>query len=124
MADHNVEVPWLRQERLKNMIIKYLSASKNSKSFNQHIAHSFLFQMRYDSLLDPEKWPSDGQKCSANPSFWPSHSVLLSCLLPNHPFSNFVFSGQAQPIFLKFTLVFPNTLNLMTPTHFVQKQLI
>ena len=38
----------------------------------------------------------------SNPCFLPTLSVVLLCLLPNHPFSNSDFSGQGQPIFLKF----------------------
>ena len=58
--------------------------------------------MRYDSLLNSKKWPSDRPKGSATPCFLPTLSVLLLCFLPNHPFSNLDFSGLGQPIFLKF----------------------
>ena len=58
--------------------------------------------MRYDSLLNSKKWPSDRPKGSATPGFLPTLSVLLLCFLPNHPFSNLDFSGLGQPIFLKF----------------------
>ena len=68
----------------------------------QQIAQISPFQMRYDSLLNSKKWPSDSLKGSATPCFLPTLSVLLSCLLPNHPFSNLDFSSLGQPIFLKF----------------------
>ena len=58
--------------------------------------------MRYDSLLNSKKWPSDRPKGSATPCFLPTLSVLLLCFLPNHPFSNLDFSGLGQPVFLKF----------------------
>ena len=61
--------------------------------------------MRYDSLLNSKKWPSDRPKGSATPCFLPTLSVLLLCFLPNHPFFNLDFSGLDQPIFLNFHLV-------------------
>ena len=45
------------------------------------------------------KWQS---KRFSNPLFLPSLSVVLFCLLPNHPFSNLDFSGLGQPFFLNF----------------------
>ena len=45
---------------------------KHSKIFNQQIAQISLFQMRYDSQLNPKKWPSDRPKGSA---------TLVSCQL-------------------------------------------
>ena len=75
---------------------------KNSKHLNQQIAQIYLFPMRYDSLLNSKKWPSDIPKGSATPYFLPSLSVVLFCLLPNHPFSNLDFSGLGQPFFLNF----------------------
>ena len=57
--------------------------------------------MRYDSLLNSMKWPSDSQKGSATPCFLPTLSVVLFCLLPNHPFSKLGFSGLIQQIFVK-----------------------
>ena len=57
--------------------------------------------MRYDSLLNSLKWPSDSQKGSATPCFLPTLSVVLFCLLPNHPFSKLGFSGLIQQIFVK-----------------------
>ena len=40
------------------------------------------------------------------PSFLPSHSVILFCLLPNHYFSNLGLSDLGQPTFLKFNFFF------------------
>ena len=74
VADTNAEACWLTPGQLKIMIIKYLSAEKISRFFNQQTAQTFLFKMRYDSLLNPGKWPSDVQKGSANSSFCPSHT--------------------------------------------------
>ena len=58
--------------------------------------------MRYDSLLNSKKWPSDSSKGSATSCFLPSLSVMLSCLVPNHHFSTLDFSGLGQSVFLKF----------------------
>ena len=58
--------------------------------------------MRYDSLFNSKKWPSDRPKSLVTPCFLLTLSVLLLCFLPNHPFSNLDFSGLGQPIFLKF----------------------
>ena len=80
--------------------------------------------MKYDSLLNSKKWPSDSPKGSATPCFLPTLSEVLLCLLPNHPFSNLDFSGLGQPIFLKFVLVSPNGLNLTTDPHFLKIYLI
>ena len=77
LVDQNIELPLLRQGVLKNMAIKYLSVIEYSRFFNQQIAHTFLFQMRYGGPLNPEKWSSDRQFGSANPCFWPTHSVML-----------------------------------------------
>ena len=77
--------------------------------------------MRYKRLLNQKKWLSDRLKGSANPSFRPSHSVLLLCSL--HPFSNLDFSGLLQLIFLKLIVLSPNTLNLTTDTKFLEKHL-
>ena len=61
--------------------------------------------MRYDSLLNFKKWPCDSSKGSGTPTLWPSHSVKLFRVLPNHPFSNLDCSGLECSIFLKFDLV-------------------
>ena len=55
--------------------------------------------------LNSQKWPSDSSKGSGTPTIWPSHSVKLFSLLPNHSFSNLGFSGLGQQKFLKFDLV-------------------
>ena len=61
--------------------------------------------MRYDSLLNSKKWPSDSPKGSATPCFLPTLSVVLFWLLSDHPFSNLDFSGLGQSIFLKLDFV-------------------
>ena len=114
VAGQNVRLLGLIPGLPKNITLKYLSVGKYSRFFIQQIAQISLFQRRYDSLLSSEKWPSYRQKGSANPSFWLSHSVLLPCLLPNHPFSNLDFTGLFQNIFLKLVLLSHDTLNLTT----------
>ena len=89
----NVELTCMRPAQLKNMLKNSYLFKKNSKTFNQQIAQISPFQMRYDSLLNSMKWPSDSQKGSATPCFLPTLSVVLFCLLPNHPFSKLGFSG-------------------------------
>ena len=61
--------------------------------------------MRYHSLLNSKKWPGDSPKGSGTLCLWPTHSVQLFCLLPNHPFSNLGFTGMNQSIFLKLCFV-------------------
>ena len=60
--------------------------------------------MRYDSLFNSKKWPSDSSKGLVTPAFWPSHSVRLLYVLPNYPFSNLDCSGLEWENFLKFDL--------------------
>ena len=67
------------------------------------------------------KWQA---KRFSNPCFLPTLSVVLLCLLPNHPFSNLDFSSLGQPIFLTFVLVSPNGLNLTTDAPFLKMYLI
>ena len=50
-------------------------------------------QMRYDSLFNSKKWPSDSSKGSVTPTLWPSHSVKLLYAMPNYSFSNLGCSG-------------------------------
>ena len=78
--------------------LKLAICLKNSKNLNLQIAQISLFQMRYDSLLNSKKWPSDSPKGSATPCFLPTLSVLVFSSLPNHPFSNLDFTGFGQPI--------------------------
>ena len=59
------------------MLVKYIFVIQLSIFFNQQIAQSPLFQMRYDSLLSSEKWPSDSPKGSGTPCFRPTHSVQV-----------------------------------------------
>ena len=46
----------------QNMIIKYLSVGLQSWFLYQQVAWNSLFQMRYDSLPNSEKQPSDCQR--------------------------------------------------------------
>ena len=50
----------------QNMIIKYLSVWLQSWFSYQQVALIILFQMRYDSLLNSMKQPSDSQRGSNN----------------------------------------------------------
>ena len=45
-----------------------------------------LFQIRYDSLFNSKKWPSNSSKGSVTPSFWPSYSLKLLYVRPNYTF--------------------------------------
>ena len=70
-------------------------------------AQTSLFQMRYDSLLNSEKWLNDSPKGSGTPCFrptqWSGTTVVL--LIIKSPFSNSGFSGLDQQFFLKFDFV-------------------
>ena len=59
------------------MVRKYLSVGQISKFIYQQIALDVLFQMRYGSLLNSNKQPSDSQRGWGNPCFHIS-LVLLS----------------------------------------------
>ena len=73
--------------------------------FHRQIAHTSLFQMRYDSLVNSKKWPSESSKGSGISTFCQSDSVKLFCLYPNYYFSNFHCSSLEWQNFLKFDLV-------------------
>ena len=75
------------------------------KIFYQQVAQNLLFQMRYDSLFNSKKWPSDSSQGLVPHTFWPSHIVKLPDVLPNYPFSNLDCSGLEWQNFLKFDLV-------------------
>ena len=53
---------------------------KNSKNLDPQIAQTLFFQMRYDSMPNSEKWPSDIQKGSGTSCFHTT-LVLLFCFL-------------------------------------------
>ena len=63
--------------------LKLAICLKNSKNLNLQIAQISLFQMRYDSLPNSKKWPSDSPKGSATPCFLLTHSVVLLMLQCN-----------------------------------------
>ena len=63
----------------QNMIIKYLSVGLQSWFSYQQVALNPLFQMRYDSLPNSEKQPSDSQRGWSNSCF---HISLVLFLLP------------------------------------------
>ena len=62
VTDQNVEGSWQTPGRPQNMVIKYLSVGQISIFLYQQIALDALFQMRYDSLPNSKKQPSDSQK--------------------------------------------------------------
>ena len=49
------------------MLVKYIFVIQLSIFFNQQIAQSPLFQMRYDSLLNSKKLPGNSPKGSGTP---------------------------------------------------------
>ena len=63
----------------QNMIIKYLSVGLQSWFSYQQVALNPLFQMRYDSLANSKKQPSDSQRGWSNSCF---HITLVLLFLP------------------------------------------
>ena len=59
VTDQNVGRIWSSPARLKIMLENSYLYEKIQKDFHQQIAQTRLFQMRYDSLPNPEKQPSD-----------------------------------------------------------------
>ena len=80
VTDQNVEVCWLTPGLLRNMLENRYLYEKIQKILNQQIAQTLLFQMRYDSLPNSKKQPSDRQRGWGNPCFHIT-PVLLSPLL-------------------------------------------
>ena len=80
VTDQNVEVCCLTPALLKNMLENSYLYKKIPKILNQQIAQTLLFQMRYDSLPNSKKQPSDRQRGWCTPCFHIT-SVLLSPLL-------------------------------------------
>ena len=62
----------------KIMVIKYLSVGQIAKIIYLQIALDVLFQMRYGSLLNSNKQPSDIMRAEATPVF---SSVQYCCFL-------------------------------------------
>ena len=60
------------------MVRKYLSVGQISKFIYQQIALDVLFQMRYGSLLNSNKQPSDSLRAEATPVF---SSLQYCCFL-------------------------------------------
>ena len=60
------------------MVIKYLSVGQMTRFIHQQIAVDVLFQMRYGSLLNSNKQPSDSLRAEATPDF---SSVQSCCFL-------------------------------------------
>ena len=65
------------------MVRKYLSVDQISKFIYQQIALDVLFQMRYGSLLNSNKQPSDSLRAEATPVFssLQYYCFLLFCFL-------------------------------------------
>ena len=80
VTDLNVEVCWLTPALLINMLEKSYLYEKIPKILNQQIAQTLLSQMRYDSLPNSKKQPSDRQRGWGTPCFHIT-PVLLSPLL-------------------------------------------
>ena len=78
MTDQNVEGGWQTPARPQNMVIKYLSVGHMSRFLYQQIALDVLFQMRYDSLPNSNKQPSDSLKAETSPVF---SSLQYCCFL-------------------------------------------
>ena len=62
----------------QTMVRKYLSVGQISKFIYQQIALDVLFQMRYGSLLNSNKQPSDSLRAEATPVF---SSLQYCCFL-------------------------------------------
>ena len=80
VTDQNVEVCWLTPVLLRNMLENSYWYEKNPKILYQQLAQTLLFQMRYDSLPNSKKQPSDRQRGWCTPCFHIT-LVLLSPLL-------------------------------------------
>ena len=63
----------------QNMIIKYLSVGLQSWFSYQQVALNLLFQMRYDSLPNSNKQPSDRHKALGTPIFTSKHECFAYC---------------------------------------------
>ena len=69
---HFKKSPVVKARTSKKHALKIAICYKKFKKINRQIAQTSLFQMRYDSQLNPKKWPSDRPKGSA---------TLVSCQL-------------------------------------------
>ena len=79
VTDQNVEGSWQTPGRPQNMVIKYLSVGQISRFLYQQIALDVLFQMRYDSLLNSNKQPSERMKAEATPVFTSKQACFVYC---------------------------------------------
>ena len=61
------------------MIIKYLSVGQWSWLLHQQVALNVLFQMRYESISNSKKQPSDSQKAKATPVFTLNQACFAYC---------------------------------------------
>ena len=78
-TDQNVEGGWQTSGRPQNMVIKYLSVGQMSTFLYQQIAPDVFFQMRYDTLLNSNKQPSDRMKAEATPVFTSKQACFVYC---------------------------------------------
>ena len=74
----------------QNMIIKYLSVGLQSWFSYQQVALNLLFQMRYDSLPNSNKQPSDRQRAFGTPIFTSKQDCFAYC------FAQWAFLGSAN----------------------------
>ena len=79
VTDLNVEGGCQTPGRPQNMVIKYLSVGQMSTFLYQQIAPDVFFQMRYDSLLNSNKQPSDRMKAEATPVFTSKQACFVYC---------------------------------------------
>ena len=75
----NIQASLVDPGEYQNMIIKYLSVWLQSWFSYQQVALIILFQMRYDSLLNSKKQPSDSQRGLSSSCF---HITLVLLFLP------------------------------------------
>ena len=61
------------------MVIKYLSVGQESWFSYQQVALDVLFQMRYDSMHNSKKKPSDRQRGETPPVFTPLKACFAYC---------------------------------------------
>ena len=79
VTDQNVEGDCQTPGRPQNMVIKYLSVGQMSRFLYQQIALDVLFQMRYGSLPNSNKQPSDSLKSEATPVFTSKQDCFAYC---------------------------------------------
>ena len=98
----------------QNMIIKYLSVGLQSWFLYQQEALNLLFQMRYDSLPNSNKQPSDRQKALRTPIFTSKQDCFAYC------FAQRAFLGSTNYP-LHFGLSLSHSLEQIRPPYTIWK---